>query len=75
MRRIDIAVADARDFDNDARLLFDTKKGRVPESDVKYRAPGSPGEGTVWAVVHDNRGGTSWVVVPLHVKPGASDGG
>ncbi len=59
---------DTGDFDNDARLLFDTRKGRISESDVVFRAPYDPVNGTVWAVVHDNRGGASWVVLPLHVK-------
>jgi len=56
------------EFTDDARLLFDTRKGRVSESDNTYRAPADPAEGTIWAVVHDNRGGASWVVLPLHVK-------
>ncbi len=60
--------SDQGDFDNDARLLFDTRKGRISESDVVYRAPYDPVDGTVWAVVHDNRGGAAWVVLPLHVK-------
>jgi len=60
--------SDIGKFDNDARLLFDTKKGRVSESENKYKAPNDPAEGTIWAVVHDNRGGVAWVVIPLHVK-------
>lgn len=60
--------SDQGDFDNDARLLFDTTKGRVSESEVVFRAPYDPVDGTVWAVVHDNRGGSSWIVLPLHVK-------
>ncbi len=60
--------SDLGDFDNDARLLFDAKKGRTDDSAVKYHAPKDPGDGTVWAVVHDNRGGAQWIVVPLHVR-------
>lgn len=60
--------SDQGDFDNEARLLFDTRRGRVSESDVIYRAPYDAVDGTVWAVVHDNRGGAAWVVLPLHVK-------
>lgn len=60
--------ADHGDFADDARLLFDSVKGRVTESDVVYRAPYDPVDGTVWIVVHDNRGGSSWIVVPLHVR-------
>lgn len=58
-------------FQDDARLLFDPRRGRVSESEVVYRAPADPAEGTIWAVVHDNRGGTAWVVVPLHVRDDA----
>lgn len=60
--------SDLGDFNDDARLLFDTSKGRVTESDVKYRAPYQPGDGTVWIVTHDNRAGAAFTVLPLHVK-------
>jgi hypothetical protein len=59
---------DHGDFQDDARLLFDTKRGRVSESDDTWRAPYDPVDGTIWAVVHDNRGGAAWVVVPVHVR-------
>jgi hypothetical protein len=60
--------SDIGEFADDARLLFDTRKGRVDDSTVKFHAPKTPGEGTIWAVVHDNRGGAAWIVIPLHVK-------
>lgn len=60
--------SDLLDFGSDARLLFDAKRGRPDDSTVKVKAPKTPGEGTIWAVVHDNRGGAAWMVVPLHVK-------
>jgi hypothetical protein len=60
--------SDIGKFDDDARLLFDAKLGRVSDSDVTFRAPKSAAEGTLWGVVHDNRGGASWIVVPLHVR-------
>jgi hypothetical protein len=56
------------DFDSDARLLFDTHAGRVSESDVKYYAPKDPGDGEMFIVVHDNRGGAAWVKFPVHVR-------
>lgn len=59
---------DHGDFENDARLLFDTTKGRTSESEVVWRAPYDPVDGTIWAVVHDNRGGAAWVVVPVRVR-------
>jgi hypothetical protein len=55
-------------FDSEARLLFDTRVGRVSDSDVKFRAPKIVTDGTLWAVVHDNRRGAAWIVVPLHVR-------
>ncbi|MBS2019139.1 MAG: hypothetical protein JST00_40100 [Deltaproteobacteria bacterium] len=55
-------------FENEARLLFDTRKGRAPDSAVTLRAGYQVVDGSMWIVVHDNRGGASWVVVPLHVR-------
>lgn len=55
-------------FENDARLLFDTQKGRAPDSAVGLRAGYQVVDGTAWIVTHDNRGGASWIVVPLHVR-------
>ena len=43
-------------------------QGRVPDSDVKYLAPKDPTDGTLWGVVHDNRGGAAWIFIPLHVR-------
>lgn len=72
---------DHGDFQDDARLLFDTRRGRITESDVNWRAPYDPVDGTIWAIVHDNRGGTAWVIVPMHARvkvsadAGSRDGG
>lgn len=55
-------------FENDARLLFDTQKGRAPDSPVSLRSGYQVVDGTMWVVVHDNRGGASWTIVPLHVR-------
>lgn len=60
--------SDIGTFDDDARLLFDTQQGRISDSDVTYRAPKDPADGTLWGVVHDNRGGAAWIAVPLHVR-------
>ena len=54
-------------LEGDARLLYDPARGKVDGSEVKYQAPNETGEGTLWIVVHDNRGGVTWQVVPLHV--------
>jgi hypothetical protein len=55
-------------FDTAASLLFEATVGRVSENEVKFRAPKDPTDGTLWGVVHDNRGGAAWIVVPLHVR-------
>lgn len=60
--------SDLGDFQDEARLLFDSTAGRISESDVEFRPPYAPSEGTIWAVVHDNRAGAAFVVLPLHVK-------
>jgi len=56
------------DLGDDARLLYDVGEGKIQKTEVEFQPPSDPGEGTLWAVVHDNRGGVEWVVVPLHVK-------
>jgi hypothetical protein len=60
--------SDIGELENDARLLYDTRTGRVSESDVEYRAAQTLGDGTLWAVVHDNRAGAAFVTVPIHVQ-------
>jgi hypothetical protein len=51
-----------------ARLVFDVGSGRVPESAAKLTAGSVVGEGTLFAVLHDNRGGVAWTRVPFRVK-------
>lgn len=53
---------------DEARLLFDTRSGRISGSEIMFRPFKEPGEGHLWAVVHDNRGGVSWSVIPVRVK-------
>lgn len=60
--------SDIGDLKDEARLLFDSTKGRISESDNEFRAPYEPSEGTLWTVVHDNRAGAAFVVLPLHIK-------
>lgn len=60
--------SDLGDLKDEARLLFDSKAGRVSESDIEFRAPYGPANGTLWAVVHDNRAGAAFIVLPLRVK-------
>ncbi len=51
-----------------ARLLYDVTSGRVPDSAGKLKGSPESGLGTLFAVVHDNRGGVAWTHVPLTVK-------
>lgn len=56
---------------DDARLLYDSTTGKIGEAsdtDDKWLPPNDPGDGFIWVVVHDNRGGASWVTIPVHVQ-------
>jgi hypothetical protein len=55
-------------LEENARLLYDAIAGRSSDSKMKFQASGAAGDGKLWAVVHDNRGGTSWVEVDVHVR-------
>lgn len=46
---------------SDVRLLNDAKKGWNEDFGTQFRAPKATGTVHLWAVVHDNRGGVSWV--------------
>ncbi len=46
---------------SDARLLNDAQKGWNGDYGTKLYAPKEPGPMSIWAVVHDNRGGSAWV--------------
>lgn len=60
--------SDIGDLRDDARLLFDPRKGRIPNSEIEFRPPYEPTTGTLWAVVHDNRAGAAFVEIPLRVR-------
>ncbi|MCL2724382.1 MAG: hypothetical protein FWD69_08095 [Polyangiaceae bacterium] len=60
--------SDRGHLENDARLLFDTRQGRIDDSGNNFRPFKDPGDGDLWIVVHDNRGGVAWTVVPVHIK-------
>lgn len=46
---------------SDARLLNDAQAGWNSDYGTKLYAPKKPGPMSIWAVVHDNRGGVGWV--------------
>ena len=57
-------------FGSDARLLYDPATGSVGSSadtNNEFNPPDHPDDGTIWIVVHDNRGGATWVTVPVRV--------
>jgi hypothetical protein len=53
---------------NDTTVIFDARAGRLAQTGDDFRAPLTPGEYQLWAVVHDNRGGVVWQALPLHVN-------
>jgi hypothetical protein len=56
---------------DEARLLWDSTTGLVgPPSltDSLFQAPSTPGTGFIWMVVHNDRGGASWVTMPVLVQ-------
>jgi hypothetical protein len=58
-------------LDDDVRLLYDSETGSLgapSDTDNHFTPPGVAGDGMLWIVVHDNRGGASWQAVPLHVQ-------
>jgi hypothetical protein len=44
----------------DVKLLNDATKGWNPEYFANFRAPREPGRVSIWALVHDNRGGVEF---------------
>jgi len=56
---------------DEARLLWDSTTGLVGTpslTDSLFQAPSTPGTGFIWMVVHNDRGGASWVTMPVLVK-------
>jgi hypothetical protein len=54
--------------EDEARLLYDPKAGRLPSTSTNFQASLNPGDATLWAVVHDSRGGVTWTAIPLHFR-------
>jgi hypothetical protein len=55
-------------LDSEARLVYDTQAGLITGkgSTVNYTPPSTPGQTTLWAIVHDNRDGATWLQVNVH---------
>jgi hypothetical protein len=58
----------AGSFSDDSRLMYDPTEGFVGGTTVSLTAPANPTPATFWAVVHDNRGGVAWDIVPYTVR-------
>ena len=62
-------------FSTSSKLLYDPAQaslGGLAKTDTEFQPPivnpGNPVDGYVFMVVHDNRGGASWVAVPVHLQ-------
>ena len=59
---------DTGDLENDIKLINDPQTGYLEEHRVRWIPPATPGRSTIWAVVRDSRGGSSWTVRYVDVK-------
>ena len=50
------------------RIERDPFKGRPEYPENLYEPPREPGRGIMWAVLHDNRGGTDWKSLPVEIR-------
>jgi len=55
-------------FNTDRKIVFDGNLGRPPKTAIEFSPPDDPTKGTFWAVLHDNRGGTTWLEVPVEIQ-------
>jgi hypothetical protein len=53
---------------SEVRLLNDAFAGVNEDFGTEFWAPKEEGPTVIWAVVHDNRGGMSWVGMPILIK-------
>ncbi len=60
--------ADKGTLDADVRLVNDATTGLTDEHSARYIAPPESGDVIIWAVLHDNRGGSTAIRRFLHVK-------
>jgi hypothetical protein len=56
------------DFSDGSRLLYDSLRGKLSDTTVDYQASQDSGQGTIFLVVKDNRGGATWLQLPLNVR-------
>ncbi len=55
-------------FHSSTRLLNDATSGYNSQNGTQFYAPAATGPVELWIVLHDNRGGTSWVGTTLMVQ-------
>lgn len=55
-------------LDEQAEVLYDPHNGRLAKTEDKLFPPQAAGEYRLWAVVHDDRGGSSSLTIPLHAR-------
>lgn len=60
--------ATAGSFETDAKIMNDPDIGLSASYADAWRAPKTPGEVRLWAVVHDNRGGSAWIEQDVLVR-------
>jgi hypothetical protein len=55
-------------FSTNRTIVFDPFAGRPPKTEIDLEFGGEPRSGKAWAILHDNRGGTSWIEVPIRLE-------
>jgi hypothetical protein len=55
-------------FTHDLRLVTDATAGWNEDQSTDWHVPLEPGPVTIWAVVHDNRGGVAWTSTEINVE-------
>jgi hypothetical protein len=56
---------------DEARLLYDSTTGSLGDpskTNTLFQAPSTAGTGFIWMVVHDDRGGASWITMPVLIE-------
>ncbi len=52
---------------SDVIILYDPTSGKLDDTGDDFYSPRAVGDYLLWAVLHDNRGGVSWVQSSIHV--------
>lgn len=54
--------------DDDVVILFDPRLGRIDGTSDKLFAPQTAGEFFLWVIARDDRGGATWLTIPVHAN-------